>query len=157
MSSSKTTTPHNLLRVLRNEHTMKYYTDYKVTPNSGVDAFVSEEVAVTKTSGSQTFTIHSDMFCEFLVDGEPSAFWFVPRSSLGTRTPLNMANSVGAIDSSYRGELLGAVRSDGDYLVEVGQRLFQIIAPDMKPIHVELVDFLSETERGAGGFGSTGK
>ena len=70
-----------------------------------------------------------------------------------------MANSVGIIDRTYRGELLGAVRNvtSADVLVGSGERLFQIIAPNMGHIQETVAwDSLDETARGYGGFGSTG-
>jgi len=87
-----------------------------------------------------------------------SHFWLVPRSSI-FKTPLMMANSVGVIDKSYRGELMAPVRSNGsEYNVDIGERLFQIVAPDMGWIrYVKIVDELGQTTRGEGGFGSTGK
>lgn len=152
----------NVLRVLKTLHTEKYYSNHKVGKDSGVDVYVSEYVDI---EDGQQVTIHSDMRCELLVDGEPSGFLFVPRSSI-TKAFLIMANSIGIIDAPYRGELLGKVRylpersGKGEIFppcqVEKGQRLFQIVAPNFKPIRVELVDSLSETERGEGGFGSTG-
>jgi dUTP pyrophosphatase len=70
-----------------------------------------------------------------------------------------MANSTGIIDKSYRGELKAPVWSmTGNSNVNVGDRLFQIVAPDMGWIrNIRLVDSLPETSRGVGGFGSTGK
>ena len=87
-----------------------------------------------------------------------SHFWLLPRSSI-YKTGLLMGNSVGVIDKSYRGELKAPVWSmTGDTAVQRGDRLFQIVAPDMGWIrHVRLVDSLPNTERGDGGFGSTGK
>jgi dUTP pyrophosphatase len=87
-----------------------------------------------------------------------SHFWLVPRSSI-YKTGLMMANSVGVIDKSYRGELKAPVWSmTGNTDVSVGDRLFQIVAPDMGWIRrVRLVDSLPITERGEGGFGSTGR
>lgn len=87
-----------------------------------------------------------------------SHFWLVPRSSI-YKTGLMMANSVGVIDKTYRGELKAPVWSmTGNTDVAVGDRLFQIVAPDMGWIRrVRLVDSLPVTDRGAGGFGSTGK
>ena len=63
------------------------------------------------------------------------------------------------IDGGYRGEIMAAVDNikNEDYTVEPGQRLFQLVAMDGSPIHFELVDDLSDTTRGSGGFGSTGK
>lgn len=84
-------------------------------------------------------------------------YWLLPRSSI-YKTPLMMANSVGVIDRTYRGELMAPVRSNGpDYDVDVGERYFQIVAPDMGWIsQVHIVDSFPETIRGEGGFGSTG-
>jgi dUTP pyrophosphatase len=82
----------------------------------------------------------------------------MPRSSIA-KTPLRLSNSIGLIDGGYRGEIMAAVDNikTEDYTVEPGQRLFQLVAMDGAPIHFELVDALSETTRGEGGFGSTGK
>ena len=94
--------------------------------------------------------------------GSPSGFYMYPRSSI-SKTPLMLANSVGIIDSGYRGNLIGAFRcfSHGDsYQVNDGDRLVQICAPPLCPIVVEIVDeeegLGEETSRGEGGFGSTG-
>ena len=83
---------------------------------------------------------------------EDSHFWVVPRSSI-YKTGLIMANSVGVIDKSYRGELKAPVVSlTGHSTVSHGERLFQIVAPDMGWIrHVRVVDSLPATERGQGG------
>ena len=82
----------------------------------------------------------------------------MPRSSI-SKTPLRQCNSVGLIDGGYRGEIMAAVDNvkDEPYTVEPGQRLFQLVAMDGSPIHFELVSKLTETGRGEGGFGSTGK
>jgi len=81
-----------------------------------------------------------------------------PRSSI-SKTPLRLANSVGIIDSGYRGELQAPVDnfSCQKYIVEEGQRLFQICSGDLTPFfNIKIVDSLDQTDRGAGGFGSTG-
>tara|TARA_Y100001970_G_scaffold132279_1_gene163143 strand:+ start:873 stop:1397 length:525 start_codon:yes stop_codon:yes gene_type:complete len=92
------------------------------------------------------------------VTTHPAAFYMYPRSSL-SKTPLRLANSVGIIDAGYRGELMAALdnrKADGSYAVGKGQRLVQICMPNLEPFQVQLVDSLDETERGEGGFGSTG-
>jgi dUTP pyrophosphatase len=71
-----------------------------------------------------------------------------------------MANSIGIIDSTYRGHIMAAVDNFGHaYHVKQGERLFQIIAPNLAPLKVVVLgddeDF-EETARGSGGFGSTG-
>lgn len=91
---------------------------------------------------------------------EPCHFWLAPRSSIW-KSGVRMANSMGIIDRSYRGVLMGAVLPNGpSATIEAGSRLFQILAPDMghivKVVLKPLLE-LDETTRGEGGFGSTGK
>lgn len=86
-------------------------------------------------------------------------FMLDPRSSIGANTGLRLSNSVGIIDEDYRGELgvLYDNNSDSDYEIKAGDRIAQgWVQPvyRFKPIKV---DILSQTERGTGGFGSTGK
>ena len=91
-------------------------------------------------------------------DSKPSVGYYIyPRSSI-SKTPLRLANSVGIIDSGYRGELMAVVdnQSAEDYLIKRGQRLFQVCAGDLTPIVKVRFCELNSTERGEGGFGSTG-
>jgi dUTPase len=76
-----------------------------------------------------------------------------------------LANHTGIIDSGYRGNLIGAFRAlyfhkddNNSYIVEKHTRLLQICHPSLCPIYVVMVneDELTNTERGEGGFGSTG-
>ena len=81
------------------------------------------------------------------------------RSSVG-KAGVALANSVGVIDSDYRGEIklcLTYTAGNGGHYIRKGQAIAQLVV--MPYLHVELVevDALSTTERGAGGFGSTGK
>jgi len=73
---------------------------------------------------------------------------------------LNLSNSVGVIDSGYRGELQATFKKTNglDSLAyKVGDRIAQIMIIPHPPIEFDEVDELSDTERGDGGFGSTGK
>jgi dUTP pyrophosphatase len=131
-------------------------------PNSGFDLFFTESA---KFDNVKTTMVDFRVKCEMKYYNtlenisKPSAFYLYARSSL-SKTPLMLSNHVGIIDSGYRGFLLGAFRnlSPESYVVEKYQRLLQICSPDLKPFLVTLVDesFLSSTERGTGGFGSTG-
>jgi dUTP pyrophosphatase len=94
-----------------------------------------------------------------------TGYYMYPRSSL-SKTKLRLANSTGIIDSGYRGELIGMfdlinLSHNEEYLVDKYDRLLQICAPGLVPIVVEVVNTFeelgSQTERGAGGFGSTGR
>ena len=88
----------------------------------------------------------------------PTAFYIYPRSSI-SKTPLRLANSVGIVDSGYRGNLMLALDNikQAPYTIRKGQRLAQICSPHLSPIFFSIVESLSETERGSGGFGSTGR
>jgi len=79
-----------------------------------------------------------------------------PRSSI-SKTILNLSNSVGVIDSGYRGPIMFKFRYLEEGLVyDVGDRIGQILIMPYPTITFEEVDELSTTERGAGGYGSTG-
>ena len=79
-----------------------------------------------------------------------------PRSSI-RKTDLILSNSVGVIDSGYRGEIQATFKRSGVYAYAVGDRICQIMIIPHPPIEFEEADELSDTERGEGGFGSTGK
>jgi dUTPase len=102
-----------------------------------------------------------------------TGYYMYPRSSL-SKTQLRLANSVGIIDAGYRGHLMGMFDvvnipndpaasddKDADYFGKKFDRYLQICAPALVPIIVEIVDLKEElgeeTERGDGGFGSTGR
>ncbi|MEE8478765.1 MAG: dUTP diphosphatase [Candidatus Neomarinimicrobiota bacterium] len=120
--------------------------------DGGLDLFVVHEQIVQ--AGESTF-IHLQISCEN-VAGKP--YLLMPRSSI-SKTALRLSNSIGLIDGGYRGEIIAAVDNikDTAYKVSPGQRLFQLVAIDGSPIHFKIVNELSETARGSGGFGSTGK
>ena len=120
--------------------------------DSGIDLFVISEQTI---EAGETTLIHLGIACE---NTENKPYLLMPRSSIA-KTPLRLSNSIGLIDSGYRGEIMAAIDNikKEDYTVDPGQRLFQLVAMDGAPIHFELVDELSDTSRGSGGFGSTGK
>ena len=119
--------------------------------DAGLDLFVVEEQTVE--AGKTTF-INLGISCE---TAEKRPYFLMPRSSI-SKTPIRLCNSIGLIDAGYRGEIMAAVDNikHEDYTINSGQRLFQIVAMDGSPLSFELVDELSATGRGAGGFGSTG-
>lgn len=82
----------------------------------------------------------------------------VPRSSM-SKTPLRCANSVGIIDADYRGEISIVYEniSCSDYMIFRGDRIAQLIIVPIAVVDVEEAQTLTETERGDGGYGSTGK
>lgn len=80
------------------------------------------------------------------------------RSGLGIKKGITLSNSVGVIDSDYRGEIaVGLVNlSDEDYLVTNGERIAQLAVLPVAAAAFVSVDELGDTARGVGGFGSTG-
>ena len=81
------------------------------------------------------------------------------RSGLGIKKGITLSNSVGVIDSDYRGELrVGLVNlSDEDYTVQNGERIAQLAVLPVAQAAFAAAEELGETQRGEGGFGSTGR
>lgn len=80
------------------------------------------------------------------------------RSGLATKQGLRPANCVGVIDSDYRGEVIVALHNDTDepQWVPAGSRIAQLLIQPVMRTDFNVVDELEDTERGIGGFGSTG-
>lgn len=144
-------------------HNEKMFTS--TYPDSGVDIYVPDDVQFDKHFETKFIdmqiktkmvyrdtTTMTDIGC---------GFYTYPRSSL-SKTPLMLANHTGIIDAGYRGNLIGAFRwlptnDDTSYNVIQHTRLLQICHPSLCPIYVQVVDKINDTtERGTGGFGSTG-
>jgi len=95
-------------------------------------------------------------------DPQPCGYYLCPRSSMGSKTPLRLSNSIGLIDSGYRGNIIAVVDNLGcTYTAEKGCRLVQLCPFDLRyPIYPYVVDSEEElsakTTREQGGFGSTG-
>ena len=81
------------------------------------------------------------------------------RSGLGIKKGVCLSNGVGVIDSDYRGEILVGLQNSGDadYVIQPADRIAQLMVVPVVQAPVKMVDQLDETQRGAGGFGSTGK
>nr|WP_026174309.1 dUTP diphosphatase [Effusibacillus pohliae] len=82
-----------------------------------------------------------------------------PRSGLASKHGINLANSVGVIDSDYTGEIQCVVVNQEQtmYTIQPGERIAQLVILPVLQADLRLVDELQPTERGSGGFGSTGK
>ena len=120
--------------------------------DAGLDLYILED---------QTFIPGETKLIKLGISCEPEdgkSYFLLPRSSI-SKTPLRLANSVGLIDGGYRGEIMAPCDNikDFEYMVEKGQRLFQLVAADCSAISYTISDELTETSRGSGGFGSTGK
>ena len=119
--------------------------------DAGIDLFIVEKQVIRP---GETVRIKLGIACE---STENKPYLLMPRSSI-SKTPLRLSNSIGLIDAGYRGEIMAAVDNikEDIYTVDIGQRLFQIVAMDGSPLSFELVQELTSSDRGSGGFGSTG-
>ena len=139
-------------------------------PDSGFDLFTPTYHEIkgrnsVSSIGYSSIKIDMNVKCSMKMNTmnniiRPVGFYLYPRSSV-SKTPLRLANSVGIIDSGYRGSIMAVFDnvSKDSYCIEKHTRLTQICSPDLRPIIVELVDKLDDlgsTERGENGFGSTG-
>ncbi|MCR4701951.1 MAG: dUTP diphosphatase [Bacteroidaceae bacterium] len=82
-----------------------------------------------------------------------------PRSGLALKKGITVLNSPGTIDADYRGEI-GVILvnlSDADFVIEDGERIAQMVVARYEQVEWEAVENLSETERGEGGFGHSGR
>lgn len=81
------------------------------------------------------------------------------RSGLATKKGLRPSNCVGVCDADYRGEYIVAIHNDTDEMmsIEPKERIAQLVVMPFIPVEFDVVDELSNTVRGAGGFGSTGE
>jgi dUTPase len=133
--------------------------------DSGTDLRFADDCTIppeTETDGLPA-VISLNVRVRCMRGGEYVAFRIVPRSSIG-KTPLELANSEGIIDSGYTGPLRVAIRNhkSSAYCVARGHALFQMVLPDLAPATVLVVQAdhpafaPGASKRGIGGFGSTG-
>jgi dUTP pyrophosphatase len=82
-----------------------------------------------------------------------------PRSGLAAKKGLSIPNAPGTIDSDYRGEIKVIVinLSNEEQIIEPAERVAQMVIAKYEQVNFELVESLSDTSRGVGGFGSTGR
>ena len=129
--------------------------------DAGVDLFIPSRYELHQHTTTKidygiccSATIITDTMKEY-----NTGFYLYPRSSL-SKTPLRLANSVGIVDAGYRGHIMGMFDANRNYIIEEDSRQLQICAPGLIPIIPIVVDYKEElgeiTQRGSGGFGSTG-
>lgn len=143
-----------------NREASSFYKDHnepKYGGDSGVDLVIPETITVP--ARALGFVINHQIACALKdTSGKCLSYLLLPRSSIG-KTPLRLSNSVGLIDSGYRGAILAQVDnlSDQPYTIEAGRRLFQLCAPNYVRPTVVVTESLPSSDRGEKGLGSTGK
>jgi len=126
--------------------------------DAGFDLYVPQTIECPM---NKTTKVSMQVKCEMIDENGANVSYFMYARSSISKTPLIVHNSVGIFDAGYRGDVIAALRclpnGDGDFLLEKDTRVVQICAPNLGSFEVKIVDELSETSRGEGGFGSTGR
>jgi dUTP pyrophosphatase len=135
----------------------------KISPNAVIPTYAKEgdagmDLVATTIVNEETFQITYGLGVAMEI---PYGFvgLVFPRSSI-RKYDLSLTNCVGVIDSGYRGELQATFRKErgvASKKYEIGDKICQIMIIPYPPIQFEEVEELNNTERGEGGFGSTGK
>lgn len=170
--------PHMVLRICVQDSALRYHYEPAIIahnekmqrnidfPDSGFDLLTpycaDSDVGSHKCVCNKVNKVNLGVKCAaVLYDAEGNAtntgYYLYPRSSI-SKSCIRLANSVGIIDAGYRGPMIAMVDVvyDNECYLNAYEKMFQICAPGLVPILVELVDELGEkTERGEGGFGST--
>ncbi len=120
---------------------------------AGADLY-SSEGELTFAPG-ETKLVHTGIAME-IPDGYVGLIY--ARSGIATKRGLAPANKVGVIDSDYRGEIMVSLHNHSDKVakIEAGERVAQIVITPYLTVNFVETDTLDDTERGEGGFGSTG-
>jgi len=132
-------------------HNVNYKTDV------GLDIFIPNKIEVPANAIS--FKIGTGIKVSAFINNNKSSFMIFPRSSMGSKTPLRLCNSIGLVDPEYTGEsfLIVDNMSSESYVIEKYDRLVQFVGPSHENPDVIVVDSLEETIRSDKGLGSTGR
>ncbi len=124
--------------------------------SAGLDLCACTEGEVVLKAGERT-VIPTGI--AIAIENNETAAFIYARSGLGIKHGISLSNGVGVIDSDYRGEIcVGLINtSNEDYAIQPGERIAQLVLAPVIPAEPTEVESLDETERGAGGFGSTGR
>ena len=141
----------NIKIINKSNHELPHY---ETIASAGMDlrANLSEPITLKPLERS---IIKTGLFIELPIGLEAQVR---PRSGLAAKKGITVLNSPGTIDADYRGEI-GVILvnlSNDDFIIEKGERVAQLIIAKHERAEWEEVEILSETDRGSGGFGSTG-
>lgn len=139
------------LKIITDNQVPAYATEHA----AGIDLYCKTREDISIKPG-ETVKINTGLKVE-IPEGYFGAVY--PRSSTGVKKQLMLANTLGVIDSDYRGELMMFFYNYGktDQVIKNGDRLAQLVIQPYLRCQIEEVEELSESERNEGGFGSTGR
>lgn len=130
--------------------------EYATAGSAGLDLRACIDAPLTLAPG-QTELVPTGIAIHI---GDPGlAAVILPRSGLGHKHGIVLGNLVGLIDSDYQGQLFVSVWNRGltPFTIAIGERMAQLVFVPVVQAHFEVVDAFQATDRGVGGFGSTGR
>lgn len=129
--------------------------EYKTEGAAGADLYAANTESIT-LKPLERFLVPTGIKIELPAGYEAQ---IRPRSGLSIKHGISLINCVGTVDEDYRGEVMvGLVNlSNETYVIERGERVAQMVIAKVAKPEIKLVEALSATSRGEGGFGSTGK
>lgn len=130
--------------------------EYATSGSAGLDLRACLDAPLTLHPG-ETQLIRTGL--SIYIEDPSLAAMILPRSGLGHKHGIVLGNLVGLIDSDYQGELMVSCwnRGKDSFTMEVGERLAQLVLVPVVQAEFDIVEEFSETERGAGGFGHSGR
>lgn len=138
-------------KLYKTAHTPTFGTKY----SAGMDLYNSD-TTTTEIAPHETKFVHTGLVFEIPIGHVGLVY---ARSGLACKRGLRLANSTGVIDSDYRGEVMIALHNDSNAIqtINPGERIAQMIIMPYPSIDLVEVSEIDNTERGVGGFGSTGR
>ncbi len=130
--------------------------EYATSGAAGLDLRACLDTAIELKAG-ETFLIPTGLAIH--IDDPQLAAVLLPRSGLGHKHGIVLGNLVGLIDSDYQGQVFVSCwnRSNTAFTIAVGERIAQMVFVPIVPVEFEQVGEFSESTRGVGGFGHTGR
>ena len=138
------------------ERIREYLPQYSTTGSAGLDLRACTDEKMTINPGD-TVLIPTGLAINIADPGYAAVI--LPRSGLGHKNGIVLGNLVGLIDSDYQGQLFVSIWNRGKETFELNpfDRIAQLVVIPVVQVDLNIVDDFEQTERGAGGFGSTGK
>lgn len=129
---------------------------YATPGSAGLDLRACLDAPLTLEPGS-THLIPTGMAIHLADPGY--AALILPRSGMGHKHGIVLGNLVGLIDSDYQGQVMASLwnRGGASFTIEPGERIAQLVVVPVVQVRLEVVEAFSESGRGAGGFGSSGR
>jgi len=136
---------------------VKKMSDTAILPTAGSKEAAGLDLYADKV---EEFSDHFKIYTGISVQPDAGHFSFLLARSSLHKKGLMLFNSVGLIDRDYSGEVIGLLYKTNSYKEEnkpaIGERLFQLVVQKQPEVTIEVVNSLDDTDRGGGGFGSSG-